>query len=464
MTEAMQKLSDPYRVQSGDTLSKIAKQSGTTVHDLMLWNGVRDPRKLKVDQTLYLSQASAFGVSAIFLDALRHPIENLPYRLQFDGKVVSGSTSANGSIPRQVTKDAKSNVELWVQGWQGQWSQVTSTTSDYGHKLITLVSPWVVVKGGTEPLPTGAPAVPTKTDKPQQSSPAGASTGVQKPAPAQATGESTKNNPSVKAKKVKGPQGQSVVQVSVEIPQGLLDLFAEYTGEEIKESDWKATADGLGCELEVLKAIAKVESGGRSAFWRLNRGDGASIPAILYERHYFSRLTKKKFDASHPDISWPTGYLGRKKAKAGDKNAKQPEGVVHDSDFYSDYASSYLRLINAFRLDADAALRSCSWGKFQVMGDNFSLCAVDNAVKFVTAMCTSELGQIQLLAGFIRKKPQAWKNPKNKTLGKEISLLDAVRNKDWKAIAFNYNGPKYAEFNYDHQIEAAYKFYKGSHA
>ena len=34
MTEAMQKLSDPYRVQSGDTLSKIAKQSGTTVHDL----------------------------------------------------------------------------------------------------------------------------------------------------------------------------------------------------------------------------------------------------------------------------------------------------------------------------------------------------------------------------------------------------------------------------------------------
>lgn len=75
-------------------------------------------------------------------------------------------------------------------------------------------------------------------------------------------------------------------------------------------------------------------------------------------------------------------------------------------------------------------------------------------------MCTSELGQIEVLSAFIQRKPRAWKAPKNKTLGKEISLWDAVKTKDWKAIAFNYNGPSYATYGYDTKLQAAYEAYK----
>ena len=102
-----------------------------------------------------------------------------------------------------------------------------------------------------------------------------------------------------------------------------------------------------------MKAISVVESGGNSSFWRLNKGDGANIPAILFERHYFSRKTKGSYNDTFPDISWPIGYRTRKKLHANDKT--MPFGEVEELDIYSDRVSAYLRLIEAYRLDPDAA-------------------------------------------------------------------------------------------------------------
>ena len=87
----------------------------------------------------------------------------------------------------------------------------------------------------------------------------------------------------------------------------------------------------------------------------MNQGDGHHIPAILYERHFFSDATKHKYDKDHPDISWPSGY--RKKDQLGKADAKMSDGKVDPDDIYSDYDSAYLRLINAFRLDPIAATR-----------------------------------------------------------------------------------------------------------
>jgi hypothetical protein len=182
------------------------------------------------------------------------------------------------------------------------------------------------------------------------------------------------------------------------------------------------------------------------------------VPAILYERHYFSRLTRGVHDQDHPDVSWPTGY--RKKAQLGQDDKRMHDKRVDADDVYSDYASSYLRLIRAFRLDPEAALKSCSWGKFQIMGDNFKLCGEQSIESFVEKMCTSEHAQVGLIAEFIRRKPQAWKNPKNRTLGKEISLWEAVKTKNWRAIAFNYNGPSYETYAYHTKLEQAYESFK----
>lgn len=465
MSEVAQTLPDPYVVRKGDTLSRIARRSGRSMADIQRWNGIKDPNKLAVGQTLYLSERSAFGVSALFLDALRQPIANLPFMLKFDGQAVSGRTGATGMTARQVTRSADSQVEVWVQNVEGLWQQVSRTTSDYGHKLLTLVSGAVVVRGRTEPLPAGAPARPAQPP----AAAAGATRTVnatkspvtpQPPAPKPAQGTPTKNSPVVKQQRIKGKQGQAVIKVAVDIPQGLLDLFALYKGGDITQRDWREAAESIECEPAVLKAFAEVESGGRSSFWRLNQGDGAHVPAILFERHYFSRLTKSRYDATHPDISWPVGY--RPKKRLGQDDKKMHDGKIDAADVYGDYSSAYLRLINAFRLDPDAALQSCSWGKFQIMGSNFSLCGTQDATVFVQQMCISEFRQVKLICGFIRNKPAAWLNPKNKKLGKAVTLLEAVRRKDWAAIAFNYNGPGYRTFSYDTKLKAAYERYARS--
>ena len=431
-------MNDPYLVVKSDKVASVAKRAGLTLDELRRLNHLSSKETIATGQTLYLSERTSFGFTTLFLDALRHPIENLPYQLRFDDQVVTGKTPANGMVPRKVTKNANSTIEVWTQDAQGQWQQLTSTTSGYGHKLITLVSGAVVVAGKTEAQPAGVPTQPT----PPAGSVAPPRPGPTSQAapPKRAAGRPSKNNKAVKTKTAKTPQGQPVLQISVDIPQGLLDYFATFKGGEITDKDWKDTAETLTCEEAVLKAISVVESGGNSSFWRLNKGDGAHIPAILFERHYFSKKTKGIYDDTFPDVSWPIGYRIRKKLHANDKT--MPFGEVEELDIYSDRVSAYLRLIEAYRLDEDAALRSCSWGKFQVMGDNFGACGAGDLKVFINAMCTSEYEQLRMLSGFIRKKSRLW---------------TAVKTRDWEAIALNYNGPGYKTFSYDTKLKAAYE-------
>lgn len=449
---AATKLADPYRTRPGDTLSSIARRSGASMADLQRWNGLRDANKIQVGQVLYLSELSAFGVSVAFLDALRHPIANLTYKLEVDGHRVMGKTSADGQVPTQITQSARSQVDVWVQDAQRQWQKLASTASGYGHKLITLVSGAIVVPTTLQEVSADAAKAPLK---PRETT---ATASNQAKPPVKPTGAPSKNNPTVTAKQVKGPQGLPTIVIGVDLPKGLIDHFDCFEGGDITEEDWTDVAAELKCEVEVLKAIAKVESGGRSAFWRLMDGQGGHVPAILYERHYFSRLSARAHDKDHPDISWPVGY--RTSKRLGKEDKKMHDGKVDDDDIYASYATSYLRLINAYRLDPDAALKSCSWGKFQIMGANHELCDEPSLKKFVNKMCTSNAAQIKLLAGFIRNKPRAWKDPKNKKLGKEISLWDAVKTKNWRAMAFNYNGPAYETYHYHTKLENAYEQYK----
>lgn len=106
-------------------------------------------------------------------------------------------------------------------------------------------------------------------------------------------------------------------------------------------------------------------------------------------------------------------------------------------------SSSYLRLINAYRLDPEAALASCSWGKFQIMGGEYRNCELQSAEAVARKMCAGENGQIELLAAFIRRKAN-WK------------LWNAVKEKDWARIALYYNGGDYKKNAYDIKMEKAY--------
>jgi len=144
---------------------------------------------------------------------------------------------------------------------------------------------------------------------------------------------------------------------------------------------------------------------------------GDRRPAILFERHYFSRLTNHAYDASHPGISNPS---------AGGYGA----GGAHQYD----------RLNEALALDEQAALKSASWGIGQVMGDNFAVAGFQNVTAMVTALVAAEDSQLSSVAHFIKGN----------------GLASALAKHDWAAFAKGYNGPSYAKNNYDKNLAQAY--------
>jgi hypothetical protein len=112
---------------------------------------------------------------------------------------------------------------------------------------------------------------------------------------------------------------------------------------------------------------------------------------VLFERHYFHRLTDGRFDRLHPGISAPTqgGYVG---------------GTVE-----------YARLEAAMALDEDAALQSASWGIGQVMGANYEDAGFPTVKAMVEAAVESENAQLISVAHFIEKS----------------HLTGALRGQDW---------------------------------
>ena len=181
---------------------------------------------------------------------------------------------------------------------------------------------------------------------------------------------------------------------------------------KLQEQDFSKAAKSLNCDIAAIKAVAEVES----------KSDGflpSDEPIILFERHIFSRLTKHIFDSSNPSISNPS-----------------PGG-------YGKVNQQHKKLQTAVALDRNAALMSASWGKFQIMGFNFTLAGFNSLQQFVTAMYTSEAEQLDAFINYI----------------KNTFLDDELRDKRWADFARKYNGPMYSKYNYDKKLAAAYKKY-----
>lgn len=178
---------------------------------------------------------------------------------------------------------------------------------------------------------------------------------------------------------------------------------------DITEEQYVKAAKILSCEVAAIKAIVLSETP-RGAF------DENGRPSILYERHYFHRLTHGKYD-SNPILSQKT---------AGG---------------YGKYSEQYPKLNEAMKLDKNAALRSTSWGAFQIMGNNYKEAGHPSIESFIKAMDTIQ-GQLDAFIQLIQ----------NNAL-----LKSALQNKQWTTFASIYNGPKYKENNYDTKMARNYQ-------
>ncbi len=187
-------------------------------------------------------------------------------------------------------------------------------------------------------------------------------------------------------------------------------------GTPLSRDDLNAALDLIVVDEAALWAVLTVETSG-SGFLPDRR------PKILFERHYFHRLTNGAYDSDYPELS------ARKSGAYGAAGAHQ-----------------YDRLETALSLDESAALQSASWGLGQIMGTHFEKLEYSSPQDMIESFVQSEGDQLQGIAKFLIAE----------------GLDKALRDKNWADLAKGYNGPNYAINQYDAKLASFYdRFSKG---
>ena len=186
----------------------------------------------------------------------------------------------------------------------------------------------------------------------------------------------------------------------------------------ISRRDYLRASLALGVSVEVVKAVAQVE-GNRTGFIK-----GTDRPKILYEAHKFHRHTGGRH----------TGMPG----------AETLSYAKWTKDNYKSGLGEYERLEAAIALEdgqPHAALKSTSWGMFQILGENFAAAGHGDVVTFVNWMATGERFQLEAFVNFL--------------ISNDLHL--ALRSQDWASFAREYNGQLYAQNKYDTKLQSAFR-------
>lgn len=209
----------------------------------------------------------------------------------------------------------------------------------------------------------------------------------------------------------------------VETPvQSVPEAPAPKASKALTEEAIREAANNLGVDVACVKAVAEVESLG-------NGFNSTGMVKILFERHKFYKFIAQKYGATkanqlaamHPDICSP---------KAG--------------GYTSSTATEHKRLDKAIAVDRECAMKSASWGRFQVMGFNYAAAGFANVEDFCVAMWKSEDEHLRAFVNFIKA---------------DANMHRHLKNRNWAAFANAYNGPAYAQNKYDTKLAAAYRKY-----
>ena len=197
----------------------------------------------------------------------------------------------------------------------------------------------------------------------------------------------------------------------------------------LTKNDITQIASACGLDFPRLMAFISVESGGHG----FDPVTGKII--IQFEPSWMSKyLTKFKIAHKFYRITDAQGnrdYV----IEVGDK--KISNGVEGQK-------SEWISFNTAFSIHPKSALLSTSIGLMQVMGFNYAACGYPSVDAMWDSFKKGDYQQILGGATFIKNN---------------ITLYNALRNKNWKLVAYYYNGPNYAINNYDKKLAAAYLKY-----
>ncbi len=144
--------------------------------------------------------------------------------------------------------------------------------------------------------------------------------------------------------------------------------------------------------------------------------DSEGRPRILFERHKFYK------------------YVA-----AGKRQRAINEGLANKrAGGYGKESAQYGKLARAMKIDARAALLSCSWGLGQVMGFNYRLAGYADVESMVRAFMDDEENQLEGSVNFILSAK----------LDDELRLCKPGDPESCRAFAGGYNGSGYRRNNY----------------
>lgn len=200
-------------------------------------------------------------------------------------------------------------------------------------------------------------------------------------------------------------------------------LAGQSVSKFLKDSDYIAAAKRLNVSELAIRVFGATE--GRGVGFLKN-----GKAKILFERHrmyfYLVQLKGKNF--------------------ANAQMKQYPNLVNIATGGYKGDAAEYTRLSLAKHICPESALMSCSWGQFQIMGENWKDLGYSSVFDFETQMQTSESLQLEAFIRFIEFKTGTIN-------GKKIALIDALRAEDWSSVFTLYNGPNYKKLGYQAKFQ-----------
>lgn len=184
------------------------------------------------------------------------------------------------------------------------------------------------------------------------------------------------------------------------------------SGKRIDDYDIPRIGALIGVGEDEVHAVLDVESSG-SGF------DRAGRLKMLFEPHVFYRCLPQEKRA-----------------------AAVSQGLAYSQWRPGEYPpDSYPRLMRAMAIDESAALKACSWGLGQILGENYQAAGYMSPQAMVADFCKDEANQLEAMIRFIKSK----------------GLDRALKMHDWRTFARGYNGASYAKHDYDGKLQRAFE-------
>jgi hypothetical protein len=189
------------------------------------------------------------------------------------------------------------------------------------------------------------------------------------------------------------------------------EVFTNPDAPAVTDEQLQELADYGKVQLPQLLAVAEVESSGGGY-------DSIGRPKILFERHKFHQATGGKYSTT---------------------SFSNPNAGGYNEDSWDKLGQA------ACTGEIDAAFKSASWGKFQIMGFWYPTMGYTSALEAAWRCRTSEYGHYRLLVEYIQLS----------------NLLDEMRQisehpDDCRPFAKGYNGSGYEDGGYHTKLADAY--------